>query len=65
MAAAGLAINCCSLCLDFIGPVARKLVKPRLTNPQTPVLLTKQRFRPPTCKSAAELEAEEMEKVQQ
>ncbi|KAF1405834.1 Targeting protein for Xklp2-B, partial [Spheniscus humboldti] len=47
------------------GPVPGKLVKARLTNPKTPVLLTKQRFRPVTCKTAAELEAEEMEKIQQ
>ncbi|KFQ65998.1 Targeting protein for Xklp2-B, partial [Phaethon lepturus] len=47
------------------GPVAGKLVKARLTNPKTPVLLTKQRFRPVTCKTTAELEAEEMEKIQQ
>ncbi|XP_075022976.1 targeting protein for Xklp2 isoform X3 [Calonectris borealis] len=44
------------------GPVPGKLVKARLTNPKTPVLLTKQRFRPVTCKTTAELEAEEMEK---
>ncbi|XP_076208576.1 targeting protein for Xklp2 isoform X3 [Aptenodytes patagonicus] len=47
------------------GPVPGKLVKARLTNPKTPVLLTKQRFRPATCKTTAELEAEEMEKIQQ
>ncbi|XP_029864544.1 targeting protein for Xklp2 isoform X1 [Aquila chrysaetos chrysaetos] len=47
------------------GPVPGKLVKTRLTNPKTPVLLTKQRFRPVTCKTTAELEAEEMEKIQQ
>ncbi|NXS55313.1 TPX2B protein, partial [Brachypteracias leptosomus] len=47
------------------GPVPRKLAKTRLTNPKTPVLLTKQRFRPVTCKTTAELEAEEMEKIQQ
>ncbi|NXX60407.1 TPX2B protein, partial [Scopus umbretta] len=47
------------------GPVPGKLVKARLTNPKTPVLLTKQRFRPVTCKTAAELEAEEIEKIQQ
>ncbi|NXD86478.1 TPX2B protein, partial [Halcyon senegalensis] len=47
------------------GPVPRKVVKARLTNPKTPVLLTKQRFRPTTCKTTAELEAEEMEKIQQ
>ncbi|NXS76654.1 TPX2B protein, partial [Pandion haliaetus] len=47
------------------GPLPGKLVKAQLTNPKTPVLLTKQRFRPVTCKSTAELEAEEMEKIQQ
>ncbi|NWH49791.1 TPX2B protein, partial [Fregata magnificens] len=47
------------------GPVPGKLVKARLTNPKTPVLLTKQRFRPATCKTTAELEAEEIEKIQQ
>ncbi|KFV05313.1 Targeting protein for Xklp2-B, partial [Pterocles gutturalis] len=47
------------------GPVPAKQVKARLTNPKTPVLLTKQRFRPVTCKTTAELEAEEMEKIQQ
>ncbi|XP_009328560.1 PREDICTED: targeting protein for Xklp2 isoform X1 [Pygoscelis adeliae] len=47
------------------GPVPGKLVKARLTNPKTPVLLTKQRFRPVTCKTTAELEEEEMEKIQQ
>ncbi|XP_059683172.1 targeting protein for Xklp2 isoform X2 [Gavia stellata] len=47
------------------GPVPGKLVKARLTNPKTPVLLTKQRFRPVTCKTTAELEAEEIEKIQQ
>nr|XP_045013157.1 targeting protein for Xklp2 isoform X2 [Jaculus jaculus] len=34
-------------------------------DPQTPVLQTKQRARPVTCKSTAELEAEELEKLQQ
>ncbi|NXC74664.1 TPX2B protein, partial [Anhinga anhinga] len=47
------------------GPVPGKLVKARLTHPKTPVLLTKQRFRPATCKTTAELEAEEIEKIQQ
>ncbi|NXI56980.1 TPX2B protein, partial [Chloroceryle aenea] len=47
------------------GPGPRKVAKARLTNPKTPVLLTKQRFRPPSCKTAAEVEAEEMEKIQQ
>ncbi|NXT81125.1 TPX2B protein, partial [Zapornia atra] len=47
------------------GPVPGRLLKARLTNPKTPVLLTKQRFRPATCKTTAELEAEEIEKMQQ
>ncbi|NWI28744.1 TPX2B protein, partial [Sula dactylatra] len=47
------------------GPVPGKLMKARLTHPKTPVLLTKQRFRPVTCKTTAELEAEEIEKIQQ
>ncbi|KAM5304227.1 targeting protein for Xklp2 isoform 2-T3 [Glossophaga mutica] len=34
-------------------------------DPQTPVLLTKQRTRPVTCKSSADQEAEELEKLQQ
>ncbi|KAM6378490.1 targeting protein for Xklp2 isoform 2-T2 [Pluvialis apricaria] len=46
------------------GPVPGKM-KARITNPKTPVLLTKQRFRPVTCKTTAELEAEELEKMQQ
>ncbi|NXG48891.1 TPX2B protein, partial [Psilopogon haemacephalus] len=46
-------------------PAARKVARARLTNPKTPVLRTKQRFRPATCKTAAELEAEELEKIQQ
>ncbi|NXX84337.1 TPX2B protein, partial [Urocolius indicus] len=46
------------------GETAGKL-KARLTHPKTPVLLTKQRFRPTTCKTTAELEAEELEKIQQ
>ncbi|XP_007474525.1 targeting protein for Xklp2 isoform X2 [Monodelphis domestica] len=37
----------------------------KITNPQTPVFKTKQRTRPVTCKSTAELEAEELEKIQQ
>ncbi|XP_041252069.1 targeting protein for Xklp2 isoform X3 [Onychostruthus taczanowskii] len=47
------------------GSVSRKPVKARPTNPKTPVLRTKQRLRPVTCKTAAELEAEEVEKIQQ
>ncbi|NWI37248.1 TPX2B protein, partial [Picathartes gymnocephalus] len=45
--------------------VSGKPVKARLTHPKTPVLRTKQRLRPVTCKTAAELEAEEIEKIQQ
>ncbi|NWV18137.1 TPX2B protein, partial [Origma solitaria] len=47
------------------GSVSGKPVKARLTHPKTPVLRTKQRLRPVTCKTAAELEAEEIEKIQQ
>ncbi|XP_074067941.1 targeting protein for Xklp2 isoform X2 [Macrotis lagotis] len=37
----------------------------KITNPQTLVFKTNQRTRPITCKSTAELEAEELEKIQQ
>uniref|UniRef100_A0A8C3KPI8 TPX2 microtubule nucleation factor n=1 Tax=Calidris pygmaea TaxID=425635 RepID=A0A8C3KPI8_9CHAR len=47
------------------GPVPGKVLKARITKPKTPMLLTKQRFRPGTCKTTAELEAEELEKIQQ
>ncbi|XP_062361332.1 targeting protein for Xklp2 isoform X3 [Cinclus cinclus] len=47
------------------GSVSRKPVKARFTEAKTPVLRTKQRLRPVTCKTAAELEAEEIEKIQQ
>ncbi|NWX37407.1 TPX2B protein, partial [Notiomystis cincta] len=47
------------------GPASGKPVKARLTHPKTPVLRTKQRLRPVTCKTAAEIEAEEIEKIQQ
>uniref|UniRef100_A0A8C6Z8Q8 TPX2 microtubule nucleation factor n=2 Tax=Nothoprocta perdicaria TaxID=30464 RepID=A0A8C6Z8Q8_NOTPE len=47
------------------GPVPGKQPKTRLTHPKTPMLQTKHRFRPATCKSSAELEAEELEKMQQ
>ncbi|XP_064023779.1 targeting protein for Xklp2 isoform X3 [Pogoniulus pusillus] len=47
------------------GRAPQKVAKARLTNPKTPVLRTKQRFRPATCKTTAELEAEELEKIQQ
>lgn len=42
-----------------------KSVAKIVTEPQTPVLQTKQRIRPVTCKSAVDLEAEELEKLQQ
>ncbi|XP_058706869.1 targeting protein for Xklp2 isoform X6 [Poecile atricapillus] len=47
------------------GSVSKKPVKAQLTHPKTPVLRTKQRLRPVTCKTAADLEAEEIEKIQQ
>ncbi|KFU86896.1 Targeting protein for Xklp2, partial [Chaetura pelagica] len=47
------------------GPAPGKQGRARITHPKTPVLLTKQRLRPVTCKTAAELEAEEIEKIQQ
>ncbi|XP_063152880.1 targeting protein for Xklp2 isoform X2 [Candoia aspera] len=40
-------------------------LKPRVTNPRTPHLETKSRSRPVTCKSAAELEDEEIARLQQ
>ncbi|XP_068890279.1 targeting protein for Xklp2 isoform X2 [Aphelocoma coerulescens] len=47
------------------GSVSGKPVKARITHPKTPVLRTKHRLRPVTCKTAAELEEEEIEKIQQ
>ncbi|XP_072917653.1 targeting protein for Xklp2 isoform X1 [Hemitrygon akajei] len=38
--------------------------KVKLTKPHTPLLTTKSRARPATCKSTAEIEAEELEKIQ-
>ncbi|XP_059508858.1 targeting protein for Xklp2 isoform X2 [Stegostoma tigrinum] len=38
--------------------------KTKLTRPHTPMLATKTRARPTTCKSTAEIEAEELEKIQ-
>ncbi|XP_075756979.1 targeting protein for Xklp2 isoform X2 [Pelodiscus sinensis] len=46
-------------------PCPVKSLKSKLTQPKTPLLQTNQRCRPVTCKSAAELEAEEVEKIQQ
>ncbi|XP_066527799.1 targeting protein for Xklp2 isoform X2 [Hoplias malabaricus] len=47
------------------GPSPSKTEKPKITHPQTPQLLTRQRSRPVMVKSAAEIEAEELEKLQQ
>ncbi|NXS80416.1 TPX2B protein, partial [Erpornis zantholeuca] len=47
------------------GSVSGKPVKAQTTHPKSPVLRTKDRLRPTTCKTAAELEAEEVEKIQQ
>ena len=46
-------------------PLPSKSVVRICRDPQTPVLQTKHRTRPVTCKSAADLEAEELEKQQQ
>nr|XP_058894781.1 targeting protein for Xklp2 isoform X3 [Kogia breviceps] len=50
---------------DDITLLPSKSVAKICRDPQTPVLQTKQRARPVTCKSAAEQEAEELEKLQQ
>ncbi|CAI9597201.1 unnamed protein product, partial [Staurois parvus] len=50
---------------EMEGPSPVKPLKARVTLPKTPQLQTKQRLRPPTCKSSAEVEAEELEKLQQ
>ncbi|XP_010840050.1 PREDICTED: targeting protein for Xklp2 isoform X3 [Bison bison bison] len=50
---------------DDIMPLPSKSVVRICRDPQTPVLQTKHRTRPVTCKSAADLEAEELEKQQQ
>ncbi|KAF4077956.1 hypothetical protein AMELA_G00193810 [Ameiurus melas] len=47
------------------GPSPVKTEKPKVTDPHTPQLLTRQRSRPVTVKSTAEIEAEEVEKLQQ
>ncbi|KAF7248685.1 Targeting protein for Xklp2-B [Varanus komodoensis] len=47
------------------GPAQSRPVKPPLTHPRTPCLETKNRLRPVTCKSSAELEAEEVARLQQ
>ncbi|XP_051887245.1 targeting protein for Xklp2 isoform X2 [Pristis pectinata] len=45
------------------GP-SRLSAKVKLTKPHTPLLATKSRARPTTCKSTVEIEAEELEKIQ-
>nr|XP_033818418.1 targeting protein for Xklp2 isoform X2 [Geotrypetes seraphini] len=50
---------------EMEGPSLVKHGKLKLTNPKTPQLQTRCRQRPVTCKSTAELEAEELEKLQQ
>ncbi|XP_069809200.1 targeting protein for Xklp2 isoform X2 [Dendropsophus ebraccatus] len=50
---------------EMEGPSPVKAVKLKCTHPKTPLLQTKQRQRPVTCKSSAEIEAEELEKLQQ
>lgn len=47
------------------GPSPVKPMKNRITIPKTPALETLKRSRPVTCKSAAELEEEELEKIKQ
>ncbi|XP_071331214.1 targeting protein for Xklp2 isoform X2 [Trachinotus anak] len=46
------------------GPVPLKADHLKLTQPHTPNLMTRQRSRPPAVKSSAELEAEEVDKLQ-
>ncbi|XP_078507883.1 targeting protein for Xklp2-B-like [Lissotriton helveticus] len=50
---------------QIAGPSPVKWVKPRVTTPKTPHLETKRRHRPVTCKSTAEVEAEQLEYLQQ
>uniref|UniRef100_A0A2K6FVE9 TPX2 microtubule nucleation factor n=1 Tax=Propithecus coquereli TaxID=379532 RepID=A0A2K6FVE9_PROCO len=55
-----------SSCLSFLSSLLPSKSVPKISrDPQTPVLQTKQRARPVTYKSAAEQEAEELEKLQQ
>lgn len=46
------------------GPSPMKGDRLKLTQPHTPHLMTKQRSRPPTVKSSADLESEEVDKLQ-
>ncbi|XP_042321815.1 targeting protein for Xklp2 isoform X2 [Sceloporus undulatus] len=50
---------------DDEGITQNRPLKPKVTNPKTPRLETKTRSRPVTCKSSAELEAEEIARLQQ
>lgn len=50
---------------EMEGPSPVKQLKARVTLPKTPQLQTKQRHRPTTCKSSAEIESEELDKLQQ
>ncbi|XP_077109192.1 targeting protein for Xklp2 isoform X2 [Ranitomeya variabilis] len=50
---------------EMEGPSPVKNVKLKITNPRTPLLTTRQRHRPVTCKSSAEVEAEELAILQQ
>uniref|UniRef100_A0AAR2LP39 TPX2 microtubule nucleation factor n=1 Tax=Pygocentrus nattereri TaxID=42514 RepID=A0AAR2LP39_PYGNA len=47
------------------GPSPVKTERPKVTHPQTPQLMTRQRSRPVMVKSTAEIEAEEAEKLRQ
>ncbi|MBN3306273.1 TPX2B protein, partial [Amia calva] len=47
------------------GPTPVKNIKLKMTNPKTPQLMTRKRSRPVAVKSTAEIEAEELEKIQQ
>ncbi|XP_075703069.1 targeting protein for Xklp2 isoform X1 [Rhinoderma darwinii] len=50
---------------EMDGPSPAKTVKLKLTLPKTPLLQTKLRHRPVTCKSSAEIQAEELDELQQ
>ncbi|XP_048097204.1 targeting protein for Xklp2 isoform X1 [Alosa alosa] len=47
------------------GPSPVKAERPKVTHPMTPQLMTRSRSRPQVMKSTAEIEAEELEKIQQ
>uniref|UniRef100_A0A8C5QD81 Targeting protein for Xklp2 n=1 Tax=Leptobrachium leishanense TaxID=445787 RepID=A0A8C5QD81_9ANUR len=50
---------------EMEGPSAVQPTKLKLTNPKTPLLQTKQRLRPVTCKSRVEKEEEEIKELEQ